>query len=42
MGENIPEWISSLSLDIYKIIQQYKAMPRFQEMLNIWAEEHQA
>jgi hypothetical protein len=42
MSKNIPEWITNLALDIYKIIDRYKAMSRFQEMLNIWAENHQA
>ena len=41
MSKQIPEWISHLALDIYKIIDRYKAMSRFQEMLNIWVENHQ-
>jgi hypothetical protein len=42
MIENIPEWITNLALDIYKVIQQYKAMPRFHEMVNKWAENREA
>jgi len=42
MSENIPEWITNLALDIYKVIQQYKAMPHFHEMVNKWAENREA
>ena len=42
MSKNIPEWITNLALDIYKIIQQYKAMPHFHEMVNKWAENREA
>jgi len=42
MSEHIPDWLSSLALDIYKIIQRYKAMSRFEEVVNTWAEDHQA
>jgi len=42
MIENIPEWITNLALDIYRVIQQYKAMPRFHEMVNKWAENREA
>jgi len=42
MRESIPEWITKLALDIYKVIQKYEAMPRFQEMVNQWAEGHEA
>lgn len=40
-SEQIPKWISNLSLDIYNIIQQYNAIPRFQEMVREWAKAHQ-
>lgn len=42
MSKNISEWITNLALDIYKVIQQYKAMPHFQEMVNKWAENREA
>jgi hypothetical protein len=42
MSENIPEWITKLALDIYKVLQQYKAMPRFHEMINKWAKNQEA
>jgi hypothetical protein len=42
MSETIPGWITNLALDIYKIIQKYNALPHFQEMVNKWAEEHEA
>ena len=42
MSEHIPEWITNLAADTYKIIQQYKALPHFQEMVNTWAESHEA
>lgn len=42
MTENIPKWITNLALDIYKLIIKYNAMSRFQEMVNKWAEEHEA
>jgi len=31
-----------LALDIYKVIQEYKAMPHFHEMVNKWAENREA
>ena len=42
ISKDIPNWVGILALDIYKIIQKYNAMPRFQEMVNLWAEEHEA
>jgi hypothetical protein len=42
MSEEIPAWIANLALDVYKVIQKYNAMPRFQQMINEWAEEHEA
>lgn len=42
MIENIPEWITNLALDIYKVIQKYNAMPRFSEMVNTWTKSHEA
>ncbi len=42
MGEHIPKWVKTLALDIYKVIHRYKAMPRFAEMVNKLAEDHQA
>ncbi len=42
MDRNIPNWITNLALDIFKNIRQYEAMPRFQEMVNKWAEDHEA
>lgn len=41
MSEHIPEWITNLAADIYKIIQRHKALPHFQEMVNTWAEGHE-
>lgn len=37
MCDKIPEWITNLALDTYKVIQQYNAMPRFQDMVQTWA-----
>ena len=42
MSKNVPEWINTLALDIYKIIQRYKAMSRFEDMVKTWAEGHEA
>lgn len=42
MIENIPEWITNLALNIYKVIQKYNAMPRFSEMVNTWTKSHEA
>ena len=40
MSDEIPEWITNLALDIYKVIEQCEAMSRFQEMVQKWAEAH--
>lgn len=40
MSNNIPVWLTNLALDIYKVIQQYDAIQRFQEMVQKWAEAH--
>lgn len=42
MNKDIPDWINTLALGIYQVIQKYDAMPRFQEMVNDWAEDHGA
>ncbi len=42
MNNKIPKWINDFALDIYKLIKKYDAMPRFQEMVNEWAEERKA
>jgi len=42
MTKNVPEWISNLALDIYKVIQKYKAMPHFNEMVNTWTKSQEA
>lgn len=42
MGENIPKWITDLTLEIYNVIQKYNAFRRFREMVNRWGFEHEA
>lgn len=42
MNENIPEWITKLALDIYKVVQEYKAMPHFQKMVDQWAKDRES
>lgn len=42
MSETIPSWLDELAQNIYNIILKYNAIPRFKEMINEWAEKHQA
>jgi len=42
MNNHIPEWITILALDIYRLIQKYDALASFQEKVREWAIGHEA
>ena len=42
MNNDIPEWITILALDIYRLIQKYDALAYFQEKVREWALGHEA
>lgn len=42
MNNDIPGWINSLALDIYKLIQKYDALTYFQGKVKKWALAHQS
>lgn len=42
MSNDIPEWITNLALDIYRLIQKYDALAPFQEKVREWAIGHEA
>lgn len=42
MNNDIPEWITILALDIYRLIQKYDALAYFQEKVREWVLGHEA
>jgi hypothetical protein len=41
MKGSAPKWMTSLALDVYKVIQEYDALGRFREMVDRWASSHE-
>jgi len=42
MSDKTPKWINDLALDVYRIIQQYDAMPQFRDMLKKWMANYES
>src|SRR3990170_3292415 len=42
MSKDVPKWLGDLALDVYKVIQQYDAMPRFRDMVEMYVADREA
>ena len=41
MEEELPAWVKRLAVEVYGVLREYDALPRFRQMVDHWGQEHQ-